>query len=236
MARHAISPLRTPLAAALTLALGLPTPAAAEDPEPKPLPKAQVGSADRQPPSPLADSLVVVLAEKRPLRLVALVTEEGRVLDQGLDGALEVRVENTAGHTVVVAALEVHGLVFTDRKTGRVHVVVHPCKCARDGVEPESSRLPLPAGARHSFVIDDWGCGGGMWRAPPPGDYEVRYRLQGHPVPPYAPGKAFDPKSAPKMARACRQALNRAAWWAGAAVSAPIRVRLGEPVRRPVDE
>ncbi len=172
------------------------------------------GAALAAPPA-----LTVALTVEKPL---VLVPERGSRQPR-LEGTLWATVTNTTDRTLKVRDAGEHGAVFVDAQ-GQAHVVVHPCKCVRDVLEPASAVYELRPGEARRIVVDDWSCGGSSWRPPPAGRYRLEYRvlLAGErPAPPP------DAKDASALEARCRRELVEAATWAGAFVSAPVEVTLG---------
>lgn len=163
------------------------------------------------------------LVEKRKLRLVKVPGGKRAALD----GVLEATVTNTGAAPVRLRDLEVHGVLFENRKGGQAHVVVHSCKCMKDVAEPDKAVATLAPGAQTRVLVDEWGCGGGAWEAPPPGSFEVTYRVVAAPAALPPP----DPNASPMtVTRQCRESFVSPSYWSGAVSSPPLAVTLKAPV------
>ena len=184
---------------------------------------AATAHADATPPTPGALPVTVKLVEKKKLRLVRMPPSK----KVGLDGVIEATVTNTGSATVRLRNLEVHGVLFTNRKGGATHVVVHSCKCVQDVAEPAKSVTVLAPGASASVFVDDWGCGGGLWDAPEPGSWEMTYRVVGAPD---ALPAAQPEASPPEVTRQCRESYRSEAFWKGAVSSVPLALTLQRAV------
>ena len=204
-----------PAAVALLLALALTPLSAVADKAPPPSPPAAAS------PHGGLSWVQVRLHQARKLRLVKI--PGGKV---ALDGVLEATIENTGASAIKLRDLELHGLRFSG-KGGVSHVIVHSCKCVQDVAEPQKGVYELRPGASRKVVVDDWGCGGGMFEAPPVGSYEVVYRVLAAPEKSPAPRPEASPLT---VTRECKQELAGEAMWVGAAVSPPIVVTLKKAV------
>jgi len=179
-------------------------------------------------PPPVAPSptgLTVKLVQKKRVRLVEWYhsrREPGEVL---LDGVYEITVTNTSDTERSFRDLEVHGLRFQDVKTGARHVMVHPCQCARDAKGKRPKAVTLAPGAKHTILLDQFGCKS-SWNPPPPGRYDVTYRV----APPAA--RRGPPPTIPEAMKACREHLPTDEFWKGATSSNSLKLRLKRPVRR----
>jgi hypothetical protein len=187
---------------------------------PPPLPRGPQASAD-----PALAALEVGLRAARPLSLVRWQAG-GK---GGLDGALIVTLANRGREPLRLRRLEVHGLLFRERSGQRSHVIVHSCLCGLEPGSPEAAPVELGPGQSRTIQLDEFGCGGGMWPAPPPGAWFVSYRALAAPLP---PGSTLPPVALPERLRRCREDLASPAFWGGAAASGEIPVTLGQPKRR----
>lgn len=189
------------------------------------------------------DGVSVTLDFPKPLHRVEL--RQGRqVIGRGLEGSVEVTVSNRGPGPVTLYDLDVHGLCFRNVRTGEAIVVVHPCDTAfYAGLEPppagwvETRTHLLGPGESCKIRIDDFGCSGGYWAAPPPGEYEVFYRLRT--TPPWGVSPAvsngvkarFDPS---RDVPAFRARLLDAGFWADGRCSQGVGLLLKKPRVRPV--
>jgi hypothetical protein len=138
-----------------------------------------------------------------------------------LQGVLVITVTNRGQSPVEAKHAEVHGLRFIDTKTGTVHLVEHACDCGfvlGHASYPRSRRLRLEPGASEELLLEEWGCGGGPFIAPPPGRYRVSWRLAA----PAVPKQPFDKR----MREQCRAVLLDEAQWQGAPVSNELELEL----------
>lgn len=191
------------------------------------------------PVAPRAAPAEVTLVVKKPLRLVEYVYGGKRSGQVGLEGVLVIELFNPGTEPSPLTPLDVQGLVFKDRKTGAEHRILHPCDCAlltgfggdADDSVPTPARFEALAPGEHFVVgIDAFDCAGGLFRAPPPGDYDVTYRVaRGKPGQLPAGSRPADPTA---MMEACRTLLSSPAFWNDGPVSRPVRVKLGRPVRK----
>ncbi len=176
----------------------------------------------------------VELRERKKLRVVNWVYKKKFSAGVGLDGTLEVQIVNTTKADVAVQNLENHGLVFVDTKSKVEHLVVHACKCAEPADAPSAKPLTIAAGKTRKIELDDWGCGGGMWKAPPAGQYLLSYRLLGA-LRVWPPARNKDPKEGfIERREACEKRLRDAKHWRTAAVSNGLQIELRKPVRKRV--
>ena len=188
-------------------------------------------------------ALEVELVEAKRLRLIKWVY--GRSASEvGLDGKLVIKLHNRGEDTVHVRRFEHHGLVFRDLKTKEEHLIVHSCACMRDSSDPPPPLRVTREG--REFSLDDFGCGGGMWKAPPPGRYALSYRALivpeptrpsvevAQPTESAEPGEDAKRPSPHEVIEACRQELGSEAFWQGAVESKPVEIRLRKPRRKRV--
>ncbi|HEY3448228.1 MAG TPA: hypothetical protein VGK67_17865 [Myxococcales bacterium] len=183
-------------------------------------------------PAALAD---IVLPPPAPKVEVSLAVEKPLSLAYGpgekqphLAGKVVATIKNASDQPVKLRDLQEHGFVFVAQKGGELSVLVHSCKCVKDVAEPAGAAFELAPGKEKKVAVDDWGCGGGSWPAPPPGRYRLEYRVLAAPAPeggPPAPGDA-DPKT---VVPACRKDLTSNWFWEGAARSKAIEVELKAP-------
>jgi len=141
-----------------------------------------------------------------------------------LAGTVVATVRNKSEKPIRLRDLAEHGVVFV-AETGAPHVVVHSCKCVKDLAEPAAAVYELAPGQARKVTIDDWGCGGGSWPAPPPGRYRLEYRVLLAPAVMPEPAKESPRDQVPK----CRKELASEEFWAGAARSVPAAVELKWP-------
>ncbi len=184
--------------------------------------------------TPAAGSLAgleVTLRVERPLRLVRWAFPGGETGPVALDGAVEVTLANRGGQPLALRDLWEHGLVFVAADLDTLAVLVHPCKCVKDALEPRAAVLTLVPGETRRLSFADFGCGGGPWQPPPPGRYRLEYRVL--PAPAETP-VAADSSPAALVPR-CRAELTSPATWANAARSPAVEVVLGEPVTVAID-
>lgn len=175
-----------------------------------------------------APSVEVTLHQKKPLRLVRWIAGKGDPGMVGLEGFLVVTLKNTGASPVRLRNQENHGLVFTSQKDGALRLVMHSCKCVADAKAPHKDVVLLRPGQVRSFMLGEWGCGGGEWPPPPPGSYEVTYRVLAAPDPAPAPAEG----SVQDLIARCEAGLVAPATWASAASSAPLKVTLKKPVAK----
>ncbi len=139
-----------------------------------------------------------------------------------LKGAVEVDIENRGQAPIELQHLDVHGLAFRDAK-GTDHFVVHPCDCAflfgKDRPPPDRT-FTLRPGEKRTLTFDDWSCQS-VWTPPPPGRYELRYRVL-----PAGRRPAADRAEVAAMMAQCPSVLASDELWAGAFESAPVTVVL----------
>ena len=185
----------------------------------------------------------VSLKEKAPLKLVEYVYGPGTdERELGLEGVLEVTLKNAGAEAVTVRNLHVHGLLFVSAKTGEKSLLIHPCDCAfvtGDEAPPpgqvEKQTHRLASGSSQSFTLEDFGCGGGMWDPPPPGEYLLHYRVllarEGEATPQKSAAEHRPPSV---FMKECRETLLSESFWAGGFTSEPLKVVLKKPVRKRV--
>lgn len=185
----------------------------------------------------------VELRESDPLRLVEYVYGPGaQERELGLEGVLEVALKNAGTRPAAVRDLHVHGLLFVSAKTGEKFLLIHPCDCAfvTGDAEPPPGQIEkrthrLAPGESRSFTLEEFGCGGGMWEPPPPGEYLVTYRVllasDGGGAPQH-PGRESRPPSV--FLKDCREMLLSESFWVGGFASPPLKVTLRKPVMKRV--
>lgn len=178
-----------------------------------------------------ASNLVVELEQARKLRLVEWFWNR-KPVGVGLEGTLVARVTNTASVPVAIKGLEVHGLLFSDITQGTPYVIINPSQCMRDFALPSEPTIQLAPGQSHEYVFDSWGSAGSMWRAPPPGNYRVVYRVllddgASREVP-------EDPGSIQVLENGERMLQSRE-YWRDAAVSKPLEISLEAPVKQQIE-
>lgn len=188
------------------------------------------------------DGVSVALDFPKPLHRVEL--RQGReVIGSGLEGCVEVTVTNRGPGSATVYDLDVHGLCFRNVVTGEEIVVIHPCDTAfYAGLEsppPGWARTRthvLGPGESCRIRLDDFGCSGGYWAAPPPGEYEVSYRLRATPPWGAPPASGNGEKTRFNPSRdvpAFRARLLDAGYWADGWRSPAVHLLLKKPrVRR----
>jgi hypothetical protein len=196
----------------------------------------------------LRDVISVELRQRKPLRLVEHVVGRQR-LGVGLDGVLEVAVRNRGPRPVTVTDLHVLGLLFVEAKSRASFLVMHPCDaifaCGYEQPHPGWVRThghPIAPDSSVVFTVEEFGCGGGSWKPPPPGEYDVVYRVkpewkqaewkQAPARSAAADGGARSGPPPPYDLPACRARLESSGYWTDGASSEPIRVRLRKPVRK----
>jgi hypothetical protein len=163
-------------------------------------------------PGPPLDVQVTLL---KPLRIGKL----------GLEGGVKVEIVNRSGKEQRVFHEDSNSLVFESVKDRSLHVVFHPCACMGNTRPSGQFSATLQPGGKKGMAFADWGCSGSMWRPPPPGTYDVTYRVftqfKGHKV-------ARHENPIPR----CRADLQSPEYWKGAIVSTPIQVVIGRPKKR----
>ena len=171
----------------------------------------------------------VRLGVRRPVHLVRWVDgRSDRTGEVALEGALTVHIRNRGEEAVVLRDLENHGLVFHNLATDVEHRVIHPCKCVKDFKEPEKGVFRLEAGQSKTITLDEWGCSS-MWKPPPKGPYELRYRVLR--APEAAPPPPDDTEPRDLVAR-CREELASPGFWRSSAVSNVVPAKLKRPKRK----
>jgi hypothetical protein len=145
----------------------------------------------------------------------------------GIVGKAAVLIHNGTEQPVALEDPEVHGLVFENIETGELHVLLHPCQCVRDVRNPEEvARIGLEPGQRHEIVLEEFGCAGSMWKAPPRGRYWVTYRLHTADAA-HSFAQLQAPDGSPnEQSDWCRMVLQDPMHWEGALISDPVEIRL----------
>ena len=187
-----------------------------------------MGSSAQASDAPPATDLEVRLVVRQPLVLLEHVWQNGPG-EVSLSGRLLITVRNTSSAPIALRELDAHGLVFTHRGTGRLWPVVHPCACVRDLTEGPKAGVTLQPATETTLVLEDWGCGGGAWKTPPPGDYRVDYRVL--PMPATPTRRARTDRSPPQLVEQCRREMATDAFWATATRSSSLDVKLRKPKR-----
>ena len=167
----------------------------------------------------------VVVATPPDVEITLEQTSRLRVTRNGLQGSVKVTMINRGESGVEIALPEVHGLVFEAIDTGALHVMIHPCQCVMNVKQPESvERTVLQPGQSHELVLDDFGCSGGGWHTPPPGEYRLTYRV--HAGPRGSDLQTPTDRGAHDITDWCRAQYTSPGFWDGAFVSDPVAIRL----------
>ena len=166
--------------------------------------------------------------ERRVLFVELEVVKRLRRTPRGLRGQLRIRLTNAGTVDMELIDPEVHGLIFADEEDGQLAVVIHPCQCVRDTREPEQAkRIALAPGASHESTLEDFGCGGSWWRAPPPGRYSLTYRIfDSASALADVPGGGEEDAPIRDTLDQCRARLESPEYWAAAYTSNAVAVRL----------
>lgn len=180
-----------------------------------------------------SDAALLRIEFKAKVHLADFKLKKGKksiTVASGLSGEVRAIITNTSKGPVVIEDLEVANLVFVDPKKGTEYVMVHPCAvmstCGPD--QNQGRRLvTLAPGQAHEATVDEFGCAGSMWKAPPPGLYQLRYRLRISP-PDGAPVWCGPDGNRPahESVAAARKALVSEKFWQGSVFSDPIEVDL----------
>lgn len=145
-----------------------------------------------------------------------------------LAGTVVATLRNRTDKPVRLRDLAEHGMVFVSEK-GALHVLVHSCKCVKDAAEPAGSVFELAPGQERKVTVDDWGCGGGSWAAPPAGKYTLEYRVL--PAPEKLPEPSTEGPGA--LVPRCRADFASEKFWEGSTRSAGVKVELRNPGGKP---
>ena len=167
--------------------------------------------------------------ERRGVFVELEVVKRLRRTPRGLKGQLRIRLTNAGTGDVELIDPEVHGLVFANEDGGELEVVIHPCQCVRDTRNPgHADRIALAPGASHETTLEDFGCSGSWWKAPPPGRYALTYRIhEAATVLANALTTADgDDTSIKETLDQCRARLESLDFWGSAHTSAAVQVRL----------
>ncbi|GEM_PF-2604120 len=148
-----------------------------------------------------------------------------------LKGKIYVEVINTTDKDVVFEIFDVHNIAFVDIKTGQTHVLLHSCSCVSqcdkgsEAADWSRKRVGLSPGRKHNLAFDDFGCAGSMFVPPPPGQYDLYFRIRPHAdtMPGLTCGEKVDVK---ETIESCRTLLLSDEFWKGSWVGAPVRVNL----------
>jgi hypothetical protein len=170
------------------------------------------------PPTPPEQSLTVTVDAPKRMKVHPR---------KGLQGKIEVHVRNGTDTAVELVDPEILGLLFSDPDTGGYEVIAHSCFCVMALSEPASVKtLVLAPGESHTMVFDDFGCGGGPWKAPPTGTYWVTYQL--HPLSAPQALRNRDPQegSPHELTDACRALVTGVGYATDAIRSPSVKVTL----------
>jgi hypothetical protein len=166
--------------------------------------------------------------ERRIVTVELKVVKRLRRTPRGLKGQLRIRLTN--GGTVPVELIdpEVHGLVFAGEDGGELAVVLHPCQCVRDARHPDQARrIALAPGEFHEGTLEEFGCSGSAWKAPPPGRYSLTYRIHDEASALAATARDDDEDATIKEALdRCKARLESPDFWLSAYTSDAVPVRL----------
>lgn len=98
-----------------------------------------------------------------------------------LTGVLEVRITNGGTEPVTLQHRDVHAFRFVPTSSDAgTQVIFHSCDCGFElGLDkpPASRTLTLKPGEHRILTFDSFECGGGPYRPPPPGRYQVTWSL-----------------------------------------------------------
>ena len=158
--------------------------------------------------------------------------DAGKTIDLGLAvvGEAEIALRNISEEVLRIEDLEVGNLAFVDPTSGAAWPMVHPCAvvgACKPGAGIGRRVVALKPGEEHRVTIDEFGCAGSFWKTPPPGEYDLIYRVrlvsEAAPLPPWC--EAGDWGAGPnKMTKRARDLLGGEAFWKGAVSSRPQRV------------
>jgi hypothetical protein len=172
-------------------------------------------------PPAQAPPVSVEVVVKKPLGLVQHMVDKVKGPVE-LVGELEVRVKNTGKEVVILADLQHHGLLLRGA-AGAEHQLVHPCLCVEQAQNGVAQKAVAP-GETLIVALDGFGCGGGPFKPPAAGRWEVVYRVL-----PWADTPRDTKTSPPDQTQKCRARLADPATWASAVASRPIAVVLKPP-------
>jgi hypothetical protein len=169
-----------------------------------------------------------------------LVKAKGQTIDLGLalEGKLLAIVRNTGEVPVTIEDLEAANFAFLDAASGKPWPLVHPCAVV-GACNPEGhigrTFVTLQPGQEHEVHIDEFGCSGSNWKAPPPGEYDLVYRVkivaEGEPLPPWCAKQGTDSNPSDVAGKA-RDVLGGKEFWQGALSSKPLRFHFKRPHKR----
>lgn len=170
--------------------------------------------------------LLVTLKQSAPLKLLPWSAEKIPMLA----GGLVIQVQNTGTTALFVEDLQVHNLLFRNKKTNEDYVIVHSCDCGlvtKTMPAPPRRLIAIKPGEKKTITIEEWDCSGGPWAPPPAGDYLVYYRIhfmKERPAP-----REVDPAQKvviKEVIESCKKQLLSNEFWQSAAVSQPLAITL----------
>ena len=144
-----------------------------------------------------------------------------------MHGKVFARVTNNSPQTVFIEDLEASNIHFVNKKTGKLHVLVHSCACG-GACYPKRKIgrriVQLKPGETKKFSYDDFGCGGGLWPAPPKGRYRVYFAMrvfsaQGPLPAPWCRKGKEGRLDIRETITSCRETLHSKSFWKGAVAS-----------------
>ncbi len=142
---------------------------------------------------------------------------------RGLKGRVRIQLTNDGPAAVQLVDPEIHGLIFQDPDGGELRVVPHPCQCVRDARQPDQARrIELAPGESTDSTLEEFGCGGSSWKAPPRGRYLLSYRIHGSAT---LPAEDADGSVKETLDR-CVTRLQSETYWEGAFASEPVEIKL----------
>lgn len=119
-----------------------------------------------------APAVDVQLHVKKPLKL----TRRGE-----LRGVLEMRITNGGAEPITLQHRDVHAFRFVPAGgDAGTRIIFHSCDCGFElGLDrpPPSRTFTLKPGEHRLVTFDDFTCGGGAYRAPPPGRYQLSWSV-----------------------------------------------------------
>lgn len=134
----------------------------------------------RSRPASRQSDVVIRLVEQQPLRLGLVDAEDGSKVPM-LEGTLAATIHNRSRQTITLLNWNVHNLLFVNKRDGSQVVMIHPCSCGQAMWAPDPEAplelLTLRPGERRTIVLDNWGCDGGPYAPPAPGEYRITYRV-----------------------------------------------------------
>lgn len=118
-------------------------------------------------------TLMLSVIEKEKLKLKKN-KESG---DTILEGELVVEIHNLSDKEMAFLDLQVHNLLFINKKSNQQFIPFHICACVNFTKSRSLPGFKLEPGGKKTISFSIWDCDGSSFGVPEPGNYDVIYRI-----------------------------------------------------------